>query len=206
MSLAEFLLAVLVGAYACATLIALLAPSRFGRAVATVATTVGAATSLILGGAVIAGLASPVASIPWFLLGPLRFHLDPLGAFFLIVVGLITLAAGLYGFGYLRDSPAATRRSADGLVNLLVLAMSLQVMADNPLTFLFVWELISLAACFLVLAEHDHPDAISAGQLVPWRDPRGFPGAGRDVPPALRREPVGPVRRPAGRRTGWRAA
>jgi hydrogenase-4 component B len=44
----------------------------------------------------------------------------------------------------------------------LVLSMSLQVMAGNPQTFLFVWEVVSLTACFLVLAEHQRPDAVSA--------------------------------------------
>jgi len=47
-------------------------------------------------------------------------------------------------------------------VNLLLLSLSLQVMADNVLTFLVTWELVSLAGYFLVLAEPDQPGAVPA--------------------------------------------
>ncbi len=162
MSVVQLLLGILVGAYACASLIGLFAGGQRGRAVATAATSVGAISSMVLAGMVMAGSAVSVVAIPWFSLVPLRFELDPLGALFLAVIGLIALAAGVYGFGYMRESKAGVRRSADALVNLLVLAMSLQVMADNPLTFLFVWEVVSLSACLLVLVEHQGPDAVSA--------------------------------------------
>jgi hydrogenase-4 component B len=49
------------------------------------------------------------------------------------------------------------------MFNLLLLALSVQVMADNALTFLIAWEGMSLAAYWLVLTEHDQPGTVHAG-------------------------------------------
>src|SRR5438552_2019169 len=72
--------------------------------------------------------------------------------------------AALYGFGY---SAGYTGRYSLGLLgamfNLLLLALSVQVMADNALTFLIAWEGMSLAAYWLVLTEHDQPGTVRAG-------------------------------------------
>src|SRR6266540_3053203 len=91
-------------------------------------------------------------------------RLDGLGAFFLVVIGLLGVAAALYGFGY---SAGYTGRYSLGLLgamfNLLLLALSVQVMADNALTFLIAWEGMSLAAYWLVLTEHDQPGTVRAG-------------------------------------------
>jgi hydrogenase-4 component B len=162
MNLALALLSVMVGAYAGATVLSMLAPGRRGQILSTGATVLGAISSLALAGVVLAGGALPVATVPWFVLAPLRFQLDPLGAFFLAVVGMVALPAGLYGYGYMASATPAARRSVGALINLLVLSMSLQVMADNALTFLFAWEIVSLSACFLVLTERDQPGAVSA--------------------------------------------
>ena len=72
------------------------------------------------------------------------------------------------------------------LLNVLLLSLSLQVMADNVLTFLLMWEVMSLSAYWLVLTE-----AISLARCAPAggtrHDARGLCRAGGDVPPALRR-------------------
>ncbi len=49
------------------------------------------------------------------------------------------------------------------MFNLLLLALSLQVMADNALTFLILWEAMSLTAYWLVLTEHDRSGTVRAG-------------------------------------------
>ncbi len=162
MSAAEILCTVMAGAYAASAVIALIWPGRGGLAVSTFATLAAAVASLVLGGAVLAGAAPVVVRIPWFVFAPLAFRLDLLGAFFLLVIGLLVVAAALYGWGYLRDASPQVRRTAGTLVNVLALAMSMQIMADSPFTFLFVWEVVSLSACGLVIAERDRPDAVSA--------------------------------------------
>jgi hydrogenase-4 component B len=91
-------------------------------------------------------------------------RLDGLGAFFLIVVGLVGCAAAIYAFGYSRQYTGRYSLRLMGVMfNLLLLVLGLQVMADNALTFLILWEAMSLAAYFLVLTEPDQPGTVRAG-------------------------------------------
>jgi hydrogenase-4 component B len=89
--------------------------------------------------------------------------LDGLGAFFLIVIGLVGCAASIYAFGYSGQYAGRySLRLVGVMFNLLLLALSLQVMADNALTFLILWEAMSLAAYLLVLTEHDRTSTVRA--------------------------------------------
>ena len=85
-------------------------------------------------------------------------------AFFLIVIGLVGLAVAIYGFSY---TAAYVGRYSMGLLgamlNVLLLSLSLQVMADNAFTFLVMWEAMSLSAYWLVLTEPDQPGTVRAG-------------------------------------------
>ncbi len=163
MTLADFLLSGLAWGYGAAALAGLLAPGRIGRLLSAAAGTAAAASSLALAVAVLSFGARPTLAVPSFALTPLVFALDPLGAFFLAAVGLVGLAACIYGYGYSAGLHGnGARRASGAWVNLLLLTLSLQVMADNPLTFLLTWEAMSLAAYFLVLAEPDQPGAVSA--------------------------------------------
>ncbi len=123
---------------------------------------IAALASLALACAVLAGARGPVLSLGWFALAPFALRLDPLGAFFLLVVAVVGLASSIYGFGYTRGSRPSSLRVSGVSLNLLLLALSLQVMADNPLTFLILWESMSLAACALVLSDPGQPGAVSA--------------------------------------------
>src|SRR6266496_3816237 len=87
-----------------------------------------------------------------------------LGAFFLVVVGLVGCASAIYAFGYSAQYAGRYSLRLMGVMfNLLLLALSLQVMADNALTFLILWEAMSLTAYLLVLTEHDRPGTVRAG-------------------------------------------
>ena len=93
----------------------------------------------------------------------LSLRVDGLGAFFLLVVGLVGVAAAIFGFGY---SAAYTGRYSlrllGAMLNVLLLALCLEVMAENALTFLILWEVMSLTAYWLVLTEHDQPGTVRA--------------------------------------------
>jgi hydrogenase-4 component B len=162
MTTPDVLLRVLVFAYLAGGLVALVAPRTPGRLPIALAGAVGAAASLALAGMVLAGAPGPTLSLDWFALAPLVFHLDSLGAFFLLVVGVVALPASVYGFGYSLGPHTTGARASGVSLNLLLLTLSLQVMADNALAFLVVWELMSLSACGLVLADPDQPGAVSA--------------------------------------------
>ncbi len=162
MTAADVLLRVLVLAYLGGALAALLASRSAGRTLVAGAGVLGAAASLALSGIVLAGGAEPRLSVDWFALAPLAFRLDPLGAFFLLVVSAVGLPASIYGFGYSTGPHAPSPRTSGVSLNLLLLSLCLQVMADNALAFLVIWEVMSLAACGLVLADPDQPGAVSA--------------------------------------------
>ncbi len=103
------------------------------------------------------------ASIP-----ALSFSLmiDPLAAFFLLIIFLISALAALYGAGYLQgEGSAAARGRSFFFFNLLVLGMALVAAAANGMLFIIAWEIMSMAAFFLVTFEDARPQTRSAGLI-----------------------------------------
>ncbi|MGZ8842350.1 MAG: hydrogenase 4 subunit B [Pyrinomonadaceae bacterium] len=141
------------------------ARGTFARWLAAAGAAFGSISGLALGVLVI-GSGTPLmfASSRLLPLTGVVLKLDGLGAFFLVVVGLVGCATAIYAFGY--TAPYAGRyslRLVGAMFNLLLLALSLQVMADNALTFLILWEAMSLTAYVLVLTEHDRSGTVRAG-------------------------------------------
>lgn len=95
-----------------------------------------------------ASLTLPVG-LPW--LGA-HFRLDPLAAFFLIVVNLGAAAASVYGLGYGRHE-TAPHRVLPFFPGFLA-GMNLVVLADDAFTFLLCWEFMSLSSWALVMSHH----------------------------------------------------
>ena len=157
----------MVAGYAFGTATAVLSPQ--GRAVRR-----GAATGAVVGGG--AGLALALAvfanGAPFALEAPallsvadgLAFRLDALGAVFLAVVGLVAIPCGIYGAAYSEAYEGRySLRLLGAMLNLFLLTMSLVPCAGNVLTFLLMWEGMSLSSYFLVMTETDEPDTIRAG-------------------------------------------
>src|ERR1019366_1051899 len=93
-------------------------------------------------------------------------RLDPLSAFFGLVVSLLGFALSLYSLGYARGFYGRKNVGVLGaFFNLLLLATTLVVMADNAFFFLMVWEIMALSAYCLVSFEHEKPETRSAGVL-----------------------------------------
>ena len=87
--------------------------------------------------------------LPWI---GARFRVDALSAFFLVLVGIGGGFASLYGLGYGRHEAAPARVLP--FYPLFLAGMSLVLLADDAFTFLFAWELMSLASWALVLTQH----------------------------------------------------
>jgi hydrogenase-4 component B len=158
---------IMVLAYALGAFIALLrGRGALGRGLVALGAVVGAGAGLTLGGAVLVSGQPLTVSVPYLIpLTGLALRLDGLGAFFLIVVGLVGASAALYGFGYAEAYEGRySLRVMGAMFNILLLSLSLQVLADNGLTFLLMWEIMSLAAYWLVLTEHDQRGTIRAGE------------------------------------------
>jgi len=159
------LLIVMITAYVAGALGALLFDrGAVGRGVAALGTAIGSATGLALGlTAILSGEVLTLAPARLLPLTGLVLRLDGLSACFLIIIGLIGLAVGLYGFSYSASYEGRySLRMLGTMLNVLLLSLSAQVIADNALTFLIAWETMSLSAYWLVLTEHKEPEAARA--------------------------------------------
>jgi hydrogenase-4 component B len=145
---------VMLAAYGFGALAALISTRAAAcRALSAVGAVVGAGAGVALGALVLIERTPFMVTLLDLLpLTGAAMRIDGLGAFFLVIIGLVGGAAAIYGFGY---SAAYTGRYSlrllGAMFNLLLLALSVQVMADNALTFLIAWEGMSLAAYWLVL-------------------------------------------------------
>lgn len=98
--------------------------------------------------------------LPW--LGA-QFRLDPLAAFFLLVVNLGGALASLYGLGYGRHETAPHRVLP--FFAAFLAGMNLVVLADDAFTFLLSWEFMSLASWALVMTHHREQSNTRAGYI-----------------------------------------
>ena len=127
------------------------------------ATAVSLTACVAAGAALLTGGASAVTlplGLPW--LG-MNFRIDALAAFFLVVVNLGGAAASLYSLGYDRHETAPYR--VRPFYPAFLAAMNFVVMADDAFTFLFSWELMSLASWALVMAHHREQANVRAGYV-----------------------------------------
>jgi hydrogenase-4 component B len=136
---------------------------------------VGVLTAVVGLGGVLAGV-SALGGGAWSLrlpdllpLGTAELAVDPLSGAFLLLVGAVAVAAGVYSVGY--TSPGARHatdegagvpgrmlgagsRTAQAMLPLFVAAMLLVPAAASVTTLLVLWELMALTSLVLVLAEH----------------------------------------------------
>jgi hydrogenase-4 component B len=98
--------------------------------------------------------------------GEFAVGLDGLSAFFLMPVFLIALLGAVFGLGYWKqaDHPDTGQRLTL-FYGLLAAAMALVVVARNAILFLAAWEVMALAAFFLVTTEDRDPAVRAAGWI-----------------------------------------
>ena len=132
-----------------------------GSAAASIVTVTTAATVLRTGSSVHGVL---------FVHGASQFSLsyavDGLSAFFLLVLAALAVPIALYSIGYV-GHPHFSRRSAfiGAAFNALVGAVELVFTAGDAITFLFAWELMTLATAALVATEHEERTSRRAAYL-----------------------------------------
>jgi formate hydrogenlyase subunit 3/multisubunit Na+/H+ antiporter MnhD subunit len=128
----------------------------------------GALVALAVAGTALAALAGPAQTLvlPLGLPGlPFHLRIDPLAAFFLLLLGAATFAVSLFSAGYFRADDSA----APGLVcfqyHVFVAAMAVVIVADDAYVFMVAWEAMALSSYFLVITEHRDAEVRSAGFL-----------------------------------------
>jgi hydrogenase-4 component B len=106
------------------------------------------------------------ASWPWDVpYGSFSLELDPLSAFFLLIVLGMTALTAIYAAEYLQ---AFRDRKLLGVpwffFNLMAASMALVAIARNGLLFLVAWEVMSLASYFLVTFDDERAEVREAGR------------------------------------------
>ncbi len=96
--------------------------------------------------------------LPWI---GAHFRIDPLAAFFLAVVAIGSGGASLYALGYGRHEHEPQRVLP--FYPLFLAGLNLVVVADDAFSFLFAWELMSLASWALVMSHHRESGNALAG-------------------------------------------
>lgn len=87
-------------------------------------------------------------------------YLDPLSGFFLFITGLISSLVAIYSYSYFRHYQS----NPSALVTLYIFSsffvagMYLVLLANDLLTFLFAWEIMSLSSYFLVAHQHQQAE------------------------------------------------
>ncbi len=91
-------------------------------------------------------------------LGEARLSVDALSGVFLLLIGAVAIAAGIYGIGYTAEgahhaNPAGSK-TTQATVPLFVASMIFVPASASVTTLLVVWELMALTSLILVLTEH----------------------------------------------------
>lgn len=110
---------------------------------------------------------SVLYKLPWTLpFGAAGFGIDPLSAWFLLPIFLISGCAALYARSYWHaDQHHANVRKMTFFFGLMTASMSGVVQARDAVSFLFAWEIMALSAFFLVSTEDEKPEVNEAGTL-----------------------------------------
>lgn len=106
-------------------------------------------------------------------LGPWVFGIDALSALFLVAVLAVGAACATYGLTYLaptdpdREGALSARKVAvtHAIFALLIVSLALVVVARAALPFLMMWEVMAVAAYFLVVVESKKAEVRRAGLI-----------------------------------------
>lgn len=118
--------------------------------------------------AVLSGDTYPAISFAWLtdVGGSFTVALDPLSAFFLVLIFVIAGAAGVFGGDYLLAFAAHKSIGRPWFFyNILIASMILIVVSRNGVLFLISWEVMALTSYFLVTYEDEKPSVRRAGWI-----------------------------------------
>ncbi|MCP9950057.1 proton-conducting transporter transmembrane domain-containing protein [Actinomadura madurae] len=150
---------------AAAGVLAAMAPRTVRARLVGTAVALSGTAGAVAGAAALAGR-SWTAGWPDVLpLAGARLAADPLAGWFLLLVGAVTAAVGVYTAGYAGTGGHGTSsRGQLAVLPLFTAAMAAVPLAASVSTFLWLWELMAVASLVLVVAEHRaRPSVRSAG-------------------------------------------
>ncbi len=96
---------------------------------------------------------------------PFHLRLDPLSAYFLMVIGGAGAGISAFAAGYFRKGEGTPPGLLCLEYHLFLASMAGVVLADDAYAFMVMWETMALSSFFLVTANHRIPEVRSAGYL-----------------------------------------
>lgn len=128
----------------------------------------GGVAAMVAGIGVLGGAPAPRGVLDTNLpFGELSLHLDMLSAFFLTMIGLVSLPVAIYSIGYLAHSRGLRRLRAFGaLFNLLLLSLVLIVSAADGIVFLMAWEAMAFLSYLMVNFDYEDVSVIRSGFMM----------------------------------------
>ncbi|MDD2714987.1 MAG: proton-conducting transporter membrane subunit [Candidatus Wallbacteria bacterium] len=107
----------------------------------------------------------PTLGFSHLLTGTVDLTIDPLSAFFVLTISILSMITTIYACGYLKSDQDKGKQTALQFffLPLLTCSMLLVVTLRNGLAFLFAWELMSMASYFLITYENDNREVFAAG-------------------------------------------
>jgi len=97
--------------------------------------------------------------------GKIPIRIDPLSAWFMLIIDLTCFSGALYGAGYMKRYKEEKKNTSLHWISFVTLHASMLgvCMVQHSLAFLMAWEIMSISALLLVLFEHAKPETLKAG-------------------------------------------
>ncbi|MGC0417941.1 proton-conducting transporter membrane subunit [Embleya sp. AB8] len=133
---------------------ALVVPIRARPAVVGVCVAVCGAVGAVAGAFAVAGRSWSLDLPTWLPAAGLYFAVDALSGLFMVVSGLVVVAAAVYGAAYVGGGHGGSGRWTQAVLPLFALTLLLVPAAASVSTFLVLWESMALTSLLLVLTEH----------------------------------------------------
>jgi len=97
--------------------------------------------------------------------GQINFVIDPLSAFFILVISILSFLGTIYANGYIKQyiNKNMNLSSHTFFLMLLIASMISVVTVQNSLFFIVLWEIMSLSSFFLVIFEGEKKEVMDAG-------------------------------------------
>ncbi|MEK7361947.1 MAG: hydrogenase 4 subunit B [Pseudomonadota bacterium] len=96
---------------------------------------------------------------------PFHLRLDPLSAFFLLLLGAVTAGISVFAAGYFRQGEGTPPGLQCLYYHVFIASMALVLLADDAYAFMVFWETMALSSYFLVTSDHTKAEIRRAGFL-----------------------------------------
>ena len=96
---------------------------------------------------------------------PFHLRLDPLSAFFLLLLGAAGAGISTFSAGYFRSGDGSAPALHCLQYHVFLASMAVVILADDAYLFMVAWETMALSSYFLVTSQHRIPEIRRAGFL-----------------------------------------